>query len=196
MEKQSDVQETGAAVSEAQNQTQQGNEAAAVKKKNNKPMIIFFILIIAALVGVIVWLLFFRNSDEVSDDRLVMVNESNKDTVMQDLNDKVAKGMFECKMTMRWNFTGGGQGSSDAYVANSEHNTYAIYFDVIDNESGETLFSSPYIMVGSDISGFLLDKKLSPGQHEATVVYTLVDQNNDYEKISSAGFVVTMNVAD
>lgn len=196
MEKQSDVQETGAAVSEAQNQTQQGGETTAVKKKNNKPMIIFFILIIAALVGVIVWLLFFRNSDEVSDDRLVMVNESNKDTVMQDLNDKVAKGMFECKMTMRWNFTGGGQGSSDAYVANSEHNTYAIYFDVIDNETGETLFSSPYIMVGSDISGFLLDKKLSPGQHEATVVYTLVDQNNDYEKISSAGFVVTMNVAD
>lgn len=194
MEKQSDVQET--AVSGAQDQAQQGNGAVS-KKKNNKPLIIFFILIIAALVGVIIWLLFFKDSGDVIDDgRMVMVNGSNKNTVMQKLEEKVAKGMFECKMTMSWNFTGGGQGSSDAYVANSEHNTYAIYFDVIDNETGETLYSSPYIMVGSDISGFLLDKKLSAGEHEATVMYTLVDQDKDFEKISSAGFVVTMNVAD
>lgn len=184
MENQNDVQETG------------GNGAAASKKKNNKPMIIFFIIVIAALAGVIVWLLFFRGAKDLPDDRIVLVNEDNKDTVMQELDEKVAKGMFECMMSMEWNFTGGGQGSSDAYVANSEHNTYAIYFDVIDNETGENLFSSPYIMVGSDISGFLLEKKLSAGKHEATVMYTLVDQNNDYEKISSAGFIVTMNVSD
>jgi hypothetical protein len=115
---------------------------------------------------------------------------------MQQMDEKVSKGMFECKMSMIWNFTGGGQGSSDAYVANSEHNTYAIYFDVIDNETGETLYSSPYILVGSDISGFLLDQKLSAGEHKATVMYTLVDQDHDFEKISSAGFIVTMNVAD
>lgn len=196
MEKQSDVQETGTASSETQNQAQQGNGTGTAKKKNNKPMIIFFIIIIGALVGVIVWLLFFKDTSEIPDDRIVLVDENNKDTVMQGLNDKVAKGMFECKMAMVWNLTGGGQGASDAYVANSEHNTYAIYFDVIDNDTGETLFSSPYIMVGSEISGFLLDKKLSPGVHKATVMYTLVDQYNDYEKISSAGFVVTMNVAD
>lgn len=196
MEKQSDVQETGTAASETQNQAQQGNGTGTAKKKNNKPMIIFFIIIIGALVGVIVWLLFFKDTSEIPDDRIVLIDENNKDTVMQGLNDKVAKGMFECKMAMVWNLTGGGQGASDAYVANSEHNTYAIYFDVIDNDTGETLFSSPYIMVGSEISGFLLDKKLSPGVHKATVMYTLVDQYNDYEKISSAGFVVTMNVAD
>lgn len=196
MEKQSDIQETGAAGSGAQGNVGQGNGAGASKKKNNKPIIIFFILIIAALAGVIVWLLFFRDTGEVSDDRMLFVNEENKDTISKQLEDKVAKGMFECRMSMTWNFTGGGQGTSDAYVANSEHNTYAIYFDVIDNESGENLYSSPYIMVGSEISGFLLEKKLSAGSHQATVMYTLVDQNNDYEKISSAGFIVTMNVAD
>lgn len=194
MEEQNDVQGTNG--SNTQNHNQQGNGTGDSKKKSNKPLIVLFIIIVAALLGVIVWLLFFRGSGEVPDDRIVLVDDKNKDTVMQELDEKVAKGMFECMMSMEWNFTGGGQGSSDAYVANSEHNTYAIYFDVIDNESGETLFSSPYILVGSEISGFLLDKKLSAGRHEATVMYTLVDQNNDYEKISSAGFVVTMNVAD
>lgn len=194
MEEQNDVQGTNG--SNTQNNNQHGNGTGGSKKKSNKPLIVLFIIIVAALLGVIVWLLFFRGSGEVPDDRIVLVDDKNKDTVMQELDEKVAKGMFECMMSMEWNFTGGGQGSSDAYVANSEHNTYAIYFDVIDNESGETLFSSPYILVGSEISGFLLDKKLSAGRHEATVMYTLVDQNNDYEKISSAGFVVTMNVAD
>lgn len=181
MGKQSDIQE------------QQGKGDT---RKSNKPLIIIFIIVIAALLGVIAWLLFFRGTEEETDDRLILINDDNKDTVMDELDDKVAKGMFECKMSMTWNFTGGGQGSSDAYVANSEHNTYAIYFDVIDNTTNETLYSSPYIVVGSEISGFLLDKKLEPGSREATVMYTLVDQDNNYEKISSAGFIVTMNVSD
>ena len=181
MEKQDDVQQEG----------------TGSTQKSNKPIIIIFIIVIVALLGVIAWLLFFRGSgDEDTNDRVVLVDENNKDTVMDELDDKVAKGMFECKMTMTWNFTGGGMASSDAYVANSEHNTYAIFFDVIDNDTQETLYSSPYIVVGSEISGFVLDKKLTAGSHEATVMYTLVDQDNDYEEISSAGFIVTLNVTD
>lgn len=136
MGKQSDIQE------------QQGKGDT---RKSNKPLIIIFIIVIAALLGVIAWLLFFRGTEEETDDRLILINDDNKDTVMDELDDKVAKGMFECKMSMTWNFTGGGQGSSDAYVANSEHNTYAIYFDVIDNTTNETLYSSPYIVVGSEM---------------------------------------------
>ena len=167
-------------------------------QKKNKMMILLFVIVIAVLLGVIVWLVFFRNSetDDAQGQRAVLVDENNQDTVMDDIGDKVEKGMFECRMTMTWNFTGGGQETSDAYVANSENNTYAICFDVVDNESGETLYSSPYILVGSEISGFVLDKKLPAGSHEATVMYTLVDQDNDYEEISSAGFVVTLNVTD
>ena len=97
---------------------------------------------------------------------------------------------------MTWNYTDGGKTSEDAYVANSENNNYTICFDVIENESGDTIYSSPYIPVGSEIAGFALDKELDEGTYEATVKYTLVDQDNDYEEVSDAGFIITLNVND
>ena len=125
-----------------------------------------------------------------------MVDRDNLDTVMPEVADKIQKGMFECKMKMTWNYTGGGAESSDAYVANSEHNNYTIYFDVIENGTGETIYKSPFIPVGQEIKGFPLDKTLEAGSYEATVKYTLVDQDNDYEEISSNAFIITINVSD
>lgn len=186
------------------------NKGAESKEKEKKDMsstamLLVLILVILLMAGIIVWLVFFRKpADVVSEEKpdivnnrgMVLVTEENAATVGSDMYEDAVKGMFECKMTMTWDYTDGGEHSKNAYVANSTNNVYTIFFDVIEQESGETIYSSPLIPVGGEISDFALNKHLDAGSYKATVMYTLVDQDNDYEEISSAGFVVTLNVTE
>jgi hypothetical protein len=116
--------------------------------------------------------------------------------VVEAVRDKVAEGMFECKMTTKWTFEDGKSESADAYVANAEANTHTICFDVVDEASGEVWYKSPYIKVGEELSGIKLDKELEEGVYNPIVQYTLVDENPDgtYSEVSSAGFRVTITV--
>jgi hypothetical protein len=177
-------------------------------KKSSKALIVILIVLVLALVGVIVWLLLSQKPAETeqppsepekkvdTSERGFVVERDNVEDVQEEIGDKVEKGMFECEMNMEWDYSQGGKVSENAYVANSVNNTYTIYFDVIDRATEEILYKSPYIPVGKDIHGFALDKTLDPGTYEAIVQYTLVDQDNDYEEISTAGFVVKINVTD
>ena len=148
-----------------------------------------FIILLAALAVCIVLLLLRK--DEEKPERGI-VDRNNADTVMEDLSDKVDEGMFECKMTTTWTFEDGASVSANAYVANVENNRYAIYFDVYEEGTDELLYSSPILPVGSEIRDIKLDKELPAGDHDAVVMYTLVDE--DEEEVSTAGFHITIYV--
>ena len=120
------------------------------------------------------------------------VDSSNSDVVVTDMEDKVAKGMFECEMTTEWTFGNGTSTSKDAYVANSVHNSSTICFDVYRRDNNELIYSSPLIPVGEELIGIKLDKELDAGEYKALVQYRLLDEN--YEEISTAGFVITITV--
>jgi len=105
------------------------------------------------------------------------------------MQEKVAEGMFACRMSMTWTFPDGTSESSNAYVANSESNTHTMYFDVYVDETDELVYSSQLLPVGSEIRGITLEKDLEPGEYPLRVQYTLVDEN--YEEISTVGFMVT-----
>lgn len=120
------------------------------------------------------------------------VDENNAEEIISEMSDKVAEGMFECRMTTEWTFQDGTSESPNAYVANAETNRNTLYFDVYEKSSNEVIYSSPMIPVGSSISSIKLEKALPAGEYDAVVMYTLVDE--DYKEVSTVGFNITISV--
>jgi len=186
-----------------------GNDQAGSSKRG-LIIIIVFLVIIVVLVGVIAFLL-GRNASpsdngsgasneesnrEVVQSSRVILDQESAANVMEEMRSEVAEGMFECNMSMTWSFDDTTQPSKDAYVANSKNNTHPIYFDVILKDTGEKVYSSPVLPVDSEITNIALDKSLDPGTYKATVMYTLLKDEESQEKISSAGFVIKIIVGN
>ena len=160
-------------------------------KNQKKVTIVAFAVLCIALVVCVV-LLLTRSKEESKELDRDFVDQSNTDTVMEDIGDKVAEGMFECSMTTSWGFEDGKSESPNAYVANVENNLHTIYFDVYNSATDELLYSSPMLPVGTEIKNIKLDKELQKGEYDAVVMYTLVNEEN--EEVSSVGFNITISV--
>jgi cytoskeletal protein RodZ len=78
-----------------------------------------------------------------------------------------------------WTFENGDAETQDAYVANDVENETPIYFDLIVDETGETIYSSPVLELGAKLEKFRLDKHLDKGSYDCTVLYHLVDENQN-----------------
>ena len=161
-------------------------ENQKVRRKKRMIIIAFVILLVALIICI---LLLLRKPEEEGRN---FVDRDNVDTIMEDMTEKVAEGMFECMMTTEWTFENGDSESPNAYVANVENNRYTIYFDVYEKESNELLYSSPLLPVGTEIRNIKLDKKLAADEYKAVVMYTLVD--DDEQEVSSAGFNITISI--
>lgn len=182
-----------------------GNEARTDDKRKSRTIIILtaiFAVVVIALVGIIIYLLNRGDDDrqdagtqrKVADSVRTVIDEDSANDVMEQMREEVAEGMFECQMSMTWTFADGKTESSDAYVANSVNNTHPICFDVYMKDTEELLYASPVLPVGTDLTGFRLDKELSSGSYQATVMYSLLEDADSQEVISQAGFVVTINI--
>lgn len=141
--------------------------------------------------GIIVYIL--TRSDENDDldtgGRGTVVTEDNADSI--DISQEpVEDGMYETSMTIDWHFKG--TASEDAYVANVENNTRTVYFDLNLADTGDTIYSSPYIPVGSEMSGLTLDKELDPGTYDTILIYHLVDDEN--KELSTLSVALTIYV--
>jgi len=189
------------------NNTEKSNQSGSAKR--GFIVIAVFLVIVIALVAVIAFLL-GRNANSGSDTgtqssstgngrevveptRLVL-DEDSAANVMDEMRQEVEEGMFECNMSMTWTFADGSAKSNDAYVANSTNNKYPIYFDVELKDTGEVVYSSPVLPVGTSLTNFALDKDIDPGNYKARVVYYLIKDEQSQEVVSSAAFVIKLNV--
>lgn len=174
------------------------------KKRRNVIIVIVvaFAILVVALVACIVLLLTKQKEEPMQESQSVprstvldrgFVDEDNAGDIIDEMSEKVSKGMFECKMTTAWTFDDGKSTSPNAYVANVENNLYTLYFDVYEENTNELLYSSPMLPVGTELKNFKLDKELAAGEYNAVVMYTMVDEN--LEEVSSVGFKVTISVS-
>lgn len=181
------------------------NQRKSARKKQRNMIIIImiaFLVLVTALVTCIVLLLTKQKEEPVQESQSVprstvldrgFVDEGNAGDIMDEMTEKVSKGMFECKMTTAWTFDDGKSASPNAYVANVENNLYTLYFDVYEESTNELLYSSPMLPVGTELKNFKLNKELAAGEYDAVVMYTMVDEN--LEEVSSVGFKVTISVS-
>ena len=154
-------------------------------KKTVKILVAILVLLIVAAVAI-----FFLNRDV--DERPTVVTEDNVEQVKEQLEKPVEDSYYTTEMTVDWTFEDGGAVSSNAYVANAVENTRTVYFDVNLADTGELIYSSPYIPVGEELSEIKLDKTLSAGDYDAVVTYHLVDDDN--EEITTVSVAVKIHV--
>lgn len=167
-----------------------------LRKANKKTiaLIIILVVIILVLAGVILFLLLAHKDDPKKGDvRPIVMTEDNADDVVKELQDDSWDTRYNCRMSNSWTFEDGQTESPDAYVANTDYNHYPVYFEVQIDETGEIVYKSPMIPVGSEIKGLTLDKPLAAGDYPATVIYHLINEENE-EEVSSVGFTINIRV--
>lgn len=126
---------------------------------------------------------------------LPMINEDNIDEINAAIAEKVKKGTFETHFTTTWQFPDGKSASSDAVMGNSVNNTYPFWFEVILDDTNETVYSSDLLPVGAAVKEIVLTKDLDAGTYTATLYVHLIDDTNNNEPIeSNMGFSITIIV--
>lgn len=184
-------------------------------KSSGNGLIILIVVILVLLIGAVAAFVVFgvlKNSQTTQEQQVEVVeedeqtardkvlergfveNEEQAATIMEDIGDKVAEGMFECRMSMDWYFPNGKSESPNAYIENAEGNTYPFYFDVYVADTREKVYSSPIVPVGSYIHGLTLEKVFPAGEYDMEVVYTMVNEEKDYEEVGTVGFMIDVEI--
>lgn len=176
-----------------------GNQKEDEDRKDRKKavaiLIFLMVCIIVVLVAVIITLMNRKPEIRERDDSVLergFVNDSNLSDMEDALQKQADDGMFECMMSTYWTFPDAESKAPNSYVENVENNHRTFYFDLVDPETDEVYYSSPLVPVGSSIKGIKLDKGLPVGEHEMLVKYVMVD--DDYQEVSSVGFMITVEV--
>lgn len=176
----------------------QQSDIMGSKGKKSKTMIIILLIILVAVIATLASVVYFMNKkkspsqDSASNGRGTVVTLDNKDEILADLNNKVSNGFYEIMMNVEWSFENASTPSEDAYVGNPTTNSNTVYFDVVVDSTGETVYESPMIPVGYALQDITLKSKLAAGTYSCTLTYHLVDENA--KDVSTLAVGVTLHI--
>jgi hypothetical protein len=152
------------------------------------------VAVLVLCIGIAVAVVLNNKSLEPQEEQSInyVVTPENIDEVINALDSaaKVSSGTYEVKMNSKWSFRDSSQPSYNAFVANVVNNTQSIYFDVIENETSQNIYSSPIVPVGSSVKNITLNTALEPGTYACTIIYHLLDDNE--ESISTLQIAITI----
>ena len=112
--------------------------------------------------------------------------------IAKKLNEKVAEGMINISMNTAPYFENG-TAEGNVMIVNEAINNYPQQVEFIRNDSGEQIFQSKAIPVGSKIERAALDVELSAGTYECTAMFHNLDPVSG-EIIGTAGAIITITV--
>ena len=151
--------------------------------------------VVLLFIIIIVVILLMRNKEENILDpdiprgtiRGTVVSPDNVDEIREWLNTPPEDAYYTASMNVDWVFERWDIPSANAFVENVDDNTRTVYFDLFLDSNDELIYSSPYIPVGEKLANFSLDKMVPSGNHSATVIYHLVDEDgNELSHVSVA----------
>jgi hypothetical protein len=116
----------------------------------------------------------------------------NIDEIQEKRSKPVEDGYYRTRMNVDWSFDTWNTPSQDAYVANADTNKRTVYFTVALKETDEIVYTSPDIPVGSQLTGFALDKDPGVGEHAAVTTYHLLD--DDGNELTTVSVSVTLRI--
>jgi cytoskeletal protein RodZ len=179
----------------------QSGGTAKEKKKGTGLLVFFLVLVIAALAIAVVFL-FNKNKEaassnsvtvsEPAEKRNVVINKDNVEEIIEQMaeEDKTPAGSYEVVMSTTWNFPDGSSPSGNAYVENVEANTNDVYFDITLADTGETIYKSPVLPLGSYLQDITLDTPLDKGEYDSIITYSLLDEEQNVLSTVSVGFTI------
>lgn len=178
--------------------TENRKSGGSKPNNSNKKLIIVLCTIIGVLVVAVAALAisFFSKDDgekeTYSDGRATFVTPENVEEVKDALSQPIEDAYYTTSMTVDWTFHDGESVSTSAYVGNPTANKRTVYFDVHLKETGELVYSSPYLPVGEKMYEIKLDKALEKGDYPAIVTYHLVD--DDHKELTTVSVAITIHV--
>ena len=121
-------------------------------------------------------------------------DEADTDEIIAGLNEKVEEGMINISMNTSPVFADGTSEGS-LMIVNEEVNNYPQVVEISRDDTGELIYKSGAIPVGSKIEAAKLSVDLDPGTYKCTALFYNVDPDTgDY--LGCAGAVVTVTVLE
>jgi hypothetical protein len=154
------------------------------------------ILILGAIIiicAAIVMIFVLTRDSEPEPVGTRVIDENNLAEITAEIEEKVAKGMFETHMTTTWVFPDGESPASDAVMGNSPNNNYPFWFELILPGTGEVIYTSSLLPLGSQIEEILLEKDLDAGTYSANLQIHMIEEDGS-EVESNMGFNITLIV--
>ena len=97
-------------------------------------------------------------------------DEADLDAIRDSLNEKVADGMINISMNTSPVFSDG-ESAGSLMIVNEDINRYPISVEITRNDSGEVIYTSKAVPVGSKIESDKLDVDLDAGTYECTAMF-------------------------
>lgn len=173
-------------------QASKSREMDRKEKNTKKPIIIILLICMIVLLAGVCYFLFISKQPENDGigSNAMIVTEDTRDA-LGDINDKVAKGMIDIKMTNNWIFEDGGK-TSNAYLANSERNSYDLRFKITLEDTEEVIMESPDVPIGSCIENFPLSTTLDPGEYNVVIAHQQIENGEVINTVRTSG-TITVN---
>ena len=119
-------------------------------------------------------------------------NEADTEKIIESLNQKVEEGMINISMNTTPSFDNG-TAAGNLMIVNEGVNTYPQVVEITRNDTGETIYKSGAIPVGSKIESAALDVDLDAGTYECTALFYNVDPvSGNY--LGCAGAIIQVKV--
>lgn len=164
------------------------SEKQQAVKKNKKVVTIVLGLCGIVLLAVIGYMLSTKQEEKDEPEGNAMIITEDTRNAANEINDKVKKGMIDIKMTQNWVFEDGGK-KSNAYLANSERNSYDLRFEITLEDTGEVIMESPDVPIGSCIENFPLSTTLEPGEYNIVIAHQQVENDEIINTVSTTGAI-------
>ena len=112
--------------------------------------------------------------------------------IAEKLNEKVAEGMINISMNTAPYFENGAS-EGNVMIVNESINNYPQQVEFIRNDTGEQIYQSKAIPVGSKIERAALDVELPAGTYECTAMFHNLDPETG-DIIGTAGAIITITI--
>ena len=112
--------------------------------------------------------------------------------IAEKLNEKVAEGMINISMNTAPYFENG-TAEGNVMIVNEAINNYPQQVEFIRNDTGEQIYQSKAIPVGSKIERAALDVELQAGTYECTAMFHNLDPETG-DIIGTAGAIITITI--
>ena len=112
--------------------------------------------------------------------------------IAEKLNEKVAEGMINISMNTAPYFENG-KAEGNVMIVNESINNYPQQVEFIRNDTGEQIYQSNAIPVGSKIERAALDVELPAGSYECTAMFHNLDPETG-DIIGTAGAIINITI--
>ena len=115
-----------------------------------------------------------------------------EDMISDDLAEKVEAGMINISMNTIPVFASG-EAEGNLMIVNEEVNRFPQIVEIIRNDTGETIYTSGAIPVGSKIEAAKLNRTLAAGKYDCTALFYSVDPETG-ARLGCAGAAITITI--